>query len=132
MDYTKILEEIYSEITPLLSKGKVAGYIPELRRVSKDQFGMAICTNDGDEYIIGRAEKYLSIQSVSKVFTFALAYKNFGEKIWKRVGREPSGSKFNAFVFNDEQKPFNPLINAGAIMSCSLIKQKEKVLWAQP
>lgn len=126
MDYTKILEEIYSEITPLLSKGKVAGYIPELRRVNKDQFGMAICTNDGDEYIIGRAEKYLSIQSVSKVFTFALAYKNFGEKIWKRVGREPSGSKFNSLILLENEKgiPRNPFINPGSLVIADMLYKK--------
>jgi len=126
MDYTKILEEIYYEITPLLSKGKVAGYIPELKRVNKEQFGMAVITNEGDEYIIGSAEKYFSIQSVSKVFTFAMAYKEFGARIWKRVGKEPSGTKFNSLILLESEKgiPRNPFINAGAIVIADMLHKK--------
>ena len=52
-DYREILEEIYSEVEPILNEGHVADYIPELARVVPGQFGMAICTNDGNEYTIG-------------------------------------------------------------------------------
>jgi glutaminase len=128
MDYTKILEEIYDEVSPLLKKGKVAGYIPELKRVNKEQFGMAVCTNDGDEYLIGSADKYFSIQSVSKVFTFAMAYKEFGQRIWQRVGKEPSGTKFNSLILLENEKgvPRNPFINAGSIVIADMLFRKYK------
>jgi glutaminase len=126
MDYSEILEEIYDEVQPLLKKGKVASYIPELKRVNKEQFGMAVCTNEGDEYIIGCADKYLSIQSVSKVFTFAMAYKEFGQRIWKRVGKEPSGTKFNSLILleNENGIPRNPFINPGAIVIADMLYRK--------
>lgn len=126
MDYTKVLEEIYNEVSPLLNKGKVANYIPELRKINKEQFGMAVCTNEGDEYTIGSADKYFSIQSVSKVFTFAMAYKEFGQRIWKRVGKEPSGTKFNSLILLESEKgiPRNPFINAGAIVIADMLNEK--------
>ena len=126
MDFTSILEEIYHEVHPLLEKGKTAGYIPELKRVNKSQFGMAVCTNDGDEFIVGDAEKYFSIQSISKVFTFAMAYKNLGQRLWKRVGREPSGTKFNSLILLEREKgiPRNPFINAGAIVVADMLYKK--------
>ncbi len=119
----EVLEEIYAEIAPSLEVGKVASYIPELARVTPGQFGMAVCTNSGDEYIIGSAEKYISIQSVSKVFTFALAYEELGEKLWKRVGKEPSGSKFNSLILLENEKgiPRNPFINAGALVIADIL-----------
>ncbi len=122
-DYREILEEIYSEVEPVLNEGLVADYIPELARISPGQFGMAICTNDGNEYTIGCANKAISIQSVSKVFTFAMAYKELGDKLWQRVGKEPSGTKFNSLVLLEREKGIarNPFINAGAITISDII-----------
>ncbi len=116
--YTQILERIYSEISPLIGKGKVADYIPELGKIDPNQFGMSICTNDGNEYIIGNSQKSFSIQSISKVFTLVLAYQKLDSKLWKRVGLEPSGSRFDSLILleNEEGIPRNPFINAGAIV----------------
>lgn len=123
IDYTKVLEEIYAEIAPLIGKGKVASYIPELSQVAPDQFGMALCLNNGIEYIIGSADKSVSIQSVSKVYTLAMAYKLLGEELWGRVGREPSGSKFNSLILLERELgiPRNPFINSGAIVVADLL-----------
>lgn len=123
MDFEKILEDIYVDVLPYFGKGKVASYIPELGKVAGEQFGMALCTNDGIEYVIGSSEKLLSIQSISKTYTFALAYKIYGEKLWERVGLEPSGSTFNSLVLLENEKgiPRNPFINAGALVVCDML-----------
>lgn len=124
LDYTHILEQVYEQITPLIgTKGEPANYIPELGRVNTDQFGMAVCLNDKIEYIIGNAERNFSIQSISKSFTFTMVYKALGEKIWKRVGREPSGRSFNSLVLLETEDgiPRNPFINAGALVVADLL-----------
>lgn len=116
--YTQILERIYAEVSPLIGKGKVADYIPELAQIDPSQFGMSVCTNNGHEYIIGNAQKAFSIQSISKVFSLVLAYQKLDAKLWRRVGLEPSGSRFDSLVLleNEEGIPRNPFINAGAIV----------------
>jgi glutaminase len=78
---------------------------------------MAITTVDGRVYRIGDAETAFSIQSISKVFMLTLALGKVGEQLWKRVGREPSGSAFNSIVQLEQEAgiPRNPFINAGAI-----------------
>ena len=117
-NYTQILERIYAEILPIIGKGNVADYIPELSKVEPNQFGMSICTNDGHEYIIGNAQKAFSIQSISKVFSLVLAYQKLDSKLWSRVGLEPSGNRFDSLVLleNEGGIPRNPFINAGAIV----------------
>lgn len=116
MDYLRILQEIGEEVEPLLKKGKVANYIPALSRVPSERFGMAIKLVSGEEFIYGDGEMKFSIQSISKVFTLTLALKQSGDQIWKRVGREPSGSAFNSLVQLEYEEgiPRNPFINAGA------------------
>jgi glutaminase len=123
LDYTTLLEEIYQEITPLIGQGKVANYIPELGQVAPNQFGMAICLNNGIEYVIGSADKSVSIQSVSKVYTLCMAYKLLGDKLWDRIGREPSGSKFNSLILLERELgiPRNPFINSGAIVVADIL-----------
>lgn len=123
MDFEKILEDIYLDVAPHFGEGRVASYIPELGKVAGNQFGMALCTNDGIEYVIGDSEKLISIQSISKTYTFALAYKIYGEKLWDRVGLEPSGTTFNSLVQLENEKgiPRNPFINAGALVICDML-----------
>ncbi|RLD70410.1 MAG: glutaminase [Bacteroidetes bacterium] len=118
MDYQQILNKIYDEIKPLIGKGKVPDYIPALGNVSADHFAMAVSTVNGEEFTIGDADKNFSIQSVSKVFTLTIAMDLVGDKLWKRVGREPSGSSFNSLVQLEYENgiPRNPFINPGAIV----------------
>lgn len=117
MQFQAILESIIEEVRPLTSEGKVATYIPALARVSPDQVGMALCTVDGQEAAAGSAGTPFSIQSISKVFTLTLAMQRIGERLWERIGREPSGDPFNSLVQLEHEHgvPRNPLINAGAI-----------------
>jgi glutaminase len=118
MDYTAILGEIHARVGPHLTSGRVADYIPELAAVPPGGFGMALMDHAGRVHTCGAAEKPFSIQSVSKVFTLTLALKGLGDDLWRRVGREPSGSAFNSLVHleYEDGKPRNPFINAGALV----------------
>ena len=100
-----------------LGQGRVAGYIPALANVDPAKLGFALALPDGTVHTSGDADEAFSIQSVSKVFTLALALRRIGSSLWDSVGREPSGSAFNSIVQleNENGIPRNPLINAGAI-----------------
>jgi len=118
MNFQPVLDQINAEIRPLLGQnGKVASYIPALARVPAAQFGIALRTCDGVEACAGDAATSFSIQSVSKLFTLTMAMRCMGDDLWERIGREPSGSPFNSLVQleNEQGKPRNPFINAGAI-----------------
>jgi len=117
-DYPTVLDQIRTEIQPLLGQGRVASYIPELAKVRGDQFGMAVVTLDGEVSTCGDARVPFSIQSVSKLFALTLAYQCVGDALWQRVGREPSGNPFNSLVQleSEQGKPRNPFINAGALV----------------
>lgn len=123
MDLQLIADDIVSALEPRLGEGKVADYIPELARVDPKQFGIAITTVDGQTYKAGHADTAFSIQSISKVFMLTLALGKAGESIWKRVGREPSGSSFNSIVQLEHEHgiPRNPFINAGAIVITDMV-----------
>lgn len=123
LDLQSIVDDIHRELAPRLGEGKVADYIPQLARVDPKRFGMAIVTVDGDVHMAGDALVPFSIQSISKVFTLTLALGKHGENIWKRVGREPSGSAFNSIVQLEHEHgiPRNPFINAGAIAITDLV-----------
>ncbi|HSH04341.1 MAG TPA: glutaminase [Anaerolineae bacterium] len=116
MNYQPILDEIAEEIKPYFGRGKVADYIPALAQVPPTKFGIAIQTVDGEVFTVGDAAERFSTQSVSKLFTLTLAIKLVGEKLWERVGREPSGNPFNSLVQLEYEQgiPRNPFINAGA------------------
>jgi glutaminase len=118
IDYEQILETIYDDVKPLLTKGQVADYIPELAHIAPDQFGMAVVTIQSDIFTIGAAETTFSIQSISKVFTLTMAMQLEGDALWQRVNREPSGTAFNSLVQLEYEQgiPRNPFINAGALV----------------
>lgn len=117
MDYQEILEEIATEIKPLLTEGKVANYIPALAEVDPSQFAMTLTLFDGTQYSVGTPNTMFSIQSISKVFTFTLALKSYSKALYERIGVEPSGNPFNSLVQLEYEHgiPRNPFINAGAI-----------------
>jgi len=117
MNFQKILDEIYIEIQPELSSGKVADYIPALAQVEQEQFAMTLTLPDGTTYSVGKSSEMFSIQSISKVFTFTIALDIYGRKLYERVGVEPSGDPFNSLVQLEYENgiPRNPFINPGAI-----------------
>jgi len=122
-DYQKILERIYKEIQLELKKGKVADYIPALAKVKKEQFAMSLTLKDGTSYSVGCSDKKFSIQSISKVFTFAQALNIYSKDMYKRVGVEPSGNPFNSLVQLEYENgiPRNPFINAGALVVTDML-----------
>lgn len=123
MDYQQILENIYQTILPYAKEGKQADYIPALAKVNPDQFGMCIHTIYGEICSIEQADTRFSIQSISKVFALAMCLSLKGDDLWKRVGKEPSGTAFNSLVQLEFERgiPRNPFINAGAIVMSDVL-----------
>ena len=117
-DLSGILAAVHGEMQSHLGHGKPADYIPALARVDPKYFGMAAVTVEGESAAVGDAEVPFSIQSLSKVFTLTMALEKIGNALWTRVGREPSGSRFNSMVRLEQEHgiPRNPLINAGALV----------------
>jgi len=117
------IEEIYKK-TLRNKSGHVADYIPQLGRVDPEHYAIAITTVDGQRYSIGEADTYFALQSTCKPLLYCMALEEHGEeKVHKYIGREPSGRGFNELTLNHEGLPHNPMINSGAIMSSSLIRQ---------
>jgi glutaminase len=116
------IDRMYRELLPVRS-GAVADYIPQLRRVDPDQLAIAVCTVDGQRFSAGDAQVAFCLQSVSKTVSYCLALDEHGaEEVHRHVGREPSGRSFNELALNPKGLPHNPMVNAGAIMTCSLIR----------
>ncbi len=117
------VKEIAEEMRQRPDRGEVATYIPELARADPNAFGLAVVDADGNVVYAGDADTPFSIQSVSKVFTLTIALGMVGDRLWNRVGREPSGSAFNSIVQLERERgiPRNPFINAGAIAVTDVI-----------
>ncbi len=118
MDYQALLEQVATDIAPLIGSGTTAEYIPALASVDPRQFGMAIADLDGNVFGVGDWKTPFSAQSITKVFALALALAEGGDSLWERVGREPSGNPFNSLVQLEYENgiPRNPFINAGALV----------------
>ena len=98
--------------------GAVADYIPQLKRVDPEKFGIAVCTVDGQRFSIGDTGDLFCVQSVCKPINYCLALEEHGvAAVHRHVGREPSGRGFNELSLTDDGLPHNPMINSGAIMS---------------
>lgn len=123
MSVQEILDYIHTSISARCDRGEVATYIPELASVDPNHFGLAVALADGELFSVGDAEVPFSIQSISKVFTLALALGMVGDKLWERVGREPSGNAFNSILQLEREQgiPRNPFINPGAIVVTDVI-----------
>jgi glutaminase len=123
-------EEFCGELKQIFDKaalnqaGKLADYIPQLESVDPAKFALSICSVDGQRFALGDADDVFCVQSCSKPITYCLALEEHGEEtVHKYVGTEPSGKTYNELTLNSKGLPHNPMINAGAIMCGSLIKQ---------
>jgi glutaminase len=106
------------------NSGALADYIPELQRANPAHFGISLVTIDGHIYEVGDSSVPFTIQSVSKAFVFALALEMAGEeRVAATIGVEPSGEAFNSIRLTNDNRPFNPMVNAGAIACSGLIHQ---------
>ena len=104
--------------------GEVATYIPELGKADKNALGIAVRTASGELITAGSSNIRFSVQSISKIITLLVALERFGaQAVFDRVGMEPSGEAFNSIVELDTTsgKPYNPMINSGAIAVADLI-----------
>ncbi len=122
-DLDSVVREIAEEMAARTDRGAVADYIPELAHIDPSRFGIAVIDGDGRVSAGGDSEELFSIQSISKVFTLTLALGMIGDRLWRRVGREPSGNPFNSIVQLERERgvPRNPFINAGAIAVTDVI-----------
>ena len=119
---TSDIDRMYAELIPVRS-GAVADYIPQLARVNPEQLAIAVCTVDGQRFSVGDATTMFCLQSVSKMVSYCLALDEHGaDAVHAHVGREPCGRSFNELALNPKGLPHNPMVNAGAIMTASLIR----------
>ena len=123
MDYKNIIEKVFLDTNRINDTGKMPSYIPELANVDPTMFGVHITSLDGKNWGMGNNLEKFSIQSITKVFSLTLAYKIVGEKIWKRVDVEPSGTKFDSLLLLEINNgiPRNPFVNSGAIVICDIL-----------
>ncbi len=122
----KLLNEIVERYRPLTGYGKVANYIPELGKTDPNLLGVSIFDVNGNLYQSGDANHLFTMQSISKPVVLLLALIDNGEeRVFEKVGKEPTGDPFNSIVRLEtftEHKPLNPMINAGAISVSQLVK----------
>ena len=117
------LEKLH-QLQATTEAGQVASYIPELSKANPDWFGISVVTTDGQIFNVGDTAQTFTIQSISKIFSYGLALEDHGREILlEKVGVEPTGDPFNSMIRLDEgsHRPYNPMINAGAIATTSLI-----------
>lgn len=107
--------------------GAVATYIPELAKADPNWFAISVVSIDGQVVEVGNHQQLFSIQSISKPFMFGMALENHGrEHVLTRVGVEPTGEAFNSIVLDEKSnRPFNPLVNSGAIATADLIEGRD-------
>uniref|UniRef100_A0A8C4WPF4 glutaminase n=1 Tax=Gopherus evgoodei TaxID=1825980 RepID=A0A8C4WPF4_9SAUR len=128
MSFTSHIDELY-ESAKKQSGGQVADYIPQLAKFSPDLWGVSLCTVDGQRHSVGDTKVPFCLQSCVKPLKYAVAVNDLGtEYVHRYVGKEPSGLRFNKLFLNEDDKPHNPMVNAGAIVVTSLIKVKHSHL----
>jgi glutaminase len=109
-----------------VNDGEVATYIPELAKANPDHFGICLTTLDGTCHAFGDCDQEFTIQSISKPLVYGIALAALGrEGVHKKVGVEPTGDAFNAIILDEKtRRPFNPMVNAGAIATAALVPGK--------
>jgi glutaminase len=121
------LEDMYARVQANTG-GAVADYIPQLKRVDPEKFGIAVCTVDGQRFSIGDTNDLFCVQSICKPINYSLALEEHGvAAVHRHVGREPSGRGFNELSLTDDGLPHNPMINSGAIMTSSLLRSRDEL-----
>lgn len=112
--------------------GKNADYIPALAKVDSKLYGIAVVTTDNKSYAIGDVTEKFSIQSISKVFSLALAMEEAGaDAVFQKIGSEPTGRPFNSVeaVVDMPTHTGNGFVNAGAIATVSMLTGNADTKW---
>uniref|UniRef100_A0A671W414 glutaminase n=1 Tax=Sparus aurata TaxID=8175 RepID=A0A671W414_SPAAU len=124
-EFTQQIDRMYDSAQQQ-EAGQVADYIPQLAKFSPDLWGVSLCTIDGQRHSVGDTKVPFCLQSCVKPLEYAISVHELGtENTHQFVGKEPSGFKFNKLSLNEDDKPHNPMVNAGAIVVTSLIKVME-------
>jgi glutaminase len=127
--FAAVIKDVFTEVLPN-KDGANADYIPQLAEVNPDQFGISVTSVDGQHYSVGDSDVSFNIQSCSKPLSYLIAQTEFGpEYVHRHVGTEPSGQRFNEITLKaaptegkpGRQIPHNPMINAGAMMTVSMV-----------
>lgn len=126
------LSQLIEKALPITNQGKLATYIPALSNANKNDLSIAVLDLHGNSFFAGNYKKLFTLQSISKILTLAYCLCEIGfEKVFEKVGMEPTGDPFNSIVkleLLDTKKPLNPMINAGALAVTSLLVGKNKEL----
>lgn len=124
--FRETLRDLHARLSTVRD-GNVATYIPELAKADPDWLAISVVTADGQMFDVGDSKQLFTIQSISKPFMFGLALEDHGrEAVLKKVGVEPTGEAFNSIVLDEaSNRPFNPMVNAGAIATADLIKGRD-------
>ncbi|NWJ45991.1 MAG: glutaminase A [Chloroflexi bacterium] len=122
----RYLNELYAKYKTL-DEGKVADYIPELAKAKPDWFSICVVKTNGQVFEVGDSRQDFTIQSMSKPFMYGLALEQHGrEFVSTKVGVEPTGEAFNSIILDEaSNRPFNPMVNAGAIATAALIRGED-------
>lgn len=128
-DYTNLITEVLSS-SKKINSGKLASYIPELANVNPDLVAISITLVNGETFSVGDTTSSFTLQSTSKPFAYGLALEDLGvDYVHSKVGVEPSGEAFNSIIELEKKthRPFNPMINSGAIAIANMIQDKNGV-----
>ncbi|XP_022535814.2 glutaminase kidney isoform, mitochondrial isoform X2 [Astyanax mexicanus] len=124
MSFAAHIDKLYDKAKNM-SGGQVADYIPQLAKFSPDLWAVSLCTVDGQRHTVGDTKVPFCLQSCVKPLKYAIAVHDHGtEYVHRFIGKEPSGLRFNKLFLDEDDKPHNPMVNAGAIVCTSLIKQR--------
>ncbi|WP_227937942.1 glutaminase A [Alkalihalobacillus deserti] len=134
----KQISSLCNMCIPSIKEGTVASYIPALSKIDPKTFAVSIMDVKGEVVSVGDVTHTFTLQSVSKVISFLFALQTFGEEhVFKKITLEPKGDPYNSitgFQSTPDGNVFNPMINSGALVTCSMIeeeygeKAKEKLL----
>ena len=119
----EVLQQIYHHVQAYRGEGRVVDYIPALAEVDPDKLGIALYAQDGALRAVGDTQDRFSIQSISKVLALTLVMEQHVPDLWQRLGREPSGTRFNSLIQLELERgiPRNPFINAGALVITDIL-----------
>ncbi|XP_030052561.1 glutaminase liver isoform, mitochondrial [Microcaecilia unicolor] len=121
-EFTGHVDRLY-ENAQAQTGGRIADYIPQLAKFSPHYWGVSLCTVDGQRHSVGDTKIPFCLQSCVKPMKYVISVNDLGaDYVHQYVGKEPSGLKFNKLSLNHQGKPHNPMVNAGAIVICSLLK----------